>query len=1064
MSRFAFRRNPIPLLSFLLLLFFAVSGWAQAVHDVSITGTVTSTTGEKLPGVTITLTGPQLVTGTRTAVSDKDGRFVFLSVPPGTYTVSGSLEGVGTYQSQNLQLTAGQKTDIPVKLAPASYQEQINVTATAPVIDNKSSEVATTFTSELLEKLPTARNAFYDIAISAPGMASVGGNESWLASPSAYGSAGNENLFLVNGVNATNPRGGPFGTLVNVNYNTVEQVKIVSLGSKAEYGSFSGAAIDVLTKSGSNDFKGDIAYYSQLGDAADNSTLDFGGPKNPFYNPDPGNNPNGQLFYGSPNDQLMTKPVDAWEGSLTAGGPILRDRLWFYGGFDTSKASTDTPLWQPLATWDAKLYDIKLTGDFASNHRAWLAYHHEKTLAGNNTWGQSWNPTMGYDQHTNNNTFQAQYQWVINDRNLASAKYMAIGTNQNPDPTNAQLTPGMINWWKWTFGQAIGTQGSFPYIESYKSDRKTIQLDQTHYAANFMGQHEVKYGIQYTKAAGNAMGGYFSGYANFVYPYPYNYGPATSWWWNGPESWQWGTDENPVIPFYNNKTYQHPWLTRRLEEEKGAFVDDTWTLNDRLSFNLGMRYDRMTAKYGSGLEYNFPTTPGDLSNLTVMRETAGTGNLFDFKDWSPRLGFAYTLTDDRKTVLRGAVGRYFAPLGVESLRRFGPDLDRETVQQYRWYLPFNDIDSNGNGKVDPAEVSLAYQMLQNRPPDALNTTYTKNPSWQLDVAPGTKSPYTDQFEVSLQRQLGRDYSVEVTGIYKRSKNYLAYQEFNSATGQPWQWEAVPYTSSTGYKTKVWQIKMSDYNADGKVDVDDAKFVLNNMGRTATNVNSFNGENVNRQYEGLQLVFNKRYANRWQGMFSGNWSHTRGIAMRTVDQSWYIDGPMIMDNAFGTSLNDFQNNLSGPAPMTPRLMLKANTSYTAPVVDVDFGLRWRFDTGRPFWPIENVSAFATWMTAAPNPIPGTDGYNGVFLTGDTNTRIVAADVSHPSWTPNTSIFDLSVGKTFHMTRGAGLNLTLDVLNAFNQSSPNLVGFHTGDFGRVYSIVQPRTFRGSVKVMF
>jgi len=105
-----------------------------------------------------------------------------------------------------------------------------------------------------------------------------------------------------------------------------------------------------------------------------------------------------------------------------------------------------------------------------------------------------------------------------------------------------------------------------------------------------------------------------------------------------------------------------------------------------------------------------------------------------------------------------------------------------------------------------------------------------------------------------------------------------------------------------------------------------------------------------------------------------------------------------------------------------------------------------------------------MGDAPNPIQGTAGYNGVFLTGDTNTRIVAADVSHPSWTPNTSIFDLSVGKTFHMSRGAGLNLTLDVLNALNQSSPNLVGFHTGDFGRVYSIVQPRTFRGSVKVIF
>ncbi|HEX7418691.1 MAG TPA: TonB-dependent receptor, partial [Thermoanaerobaculia bacterium] len=656
------------------------------------------------------------------------------------------------------------------------------------------------------------------------------------------------------------------------------------------------------------------------------------------------------------------------------------------------------------------------------------------------------------------------YQWVINDRNLASAKYMAIGTNENPDPTNSQLKPGMINWWKWTFGQSIGTSGSFPYIESYKSNRKTLQIDQTHYAAHFLGQHEVKYGIQYTKASGNSMGGYFNGYSNFVYPYPYNYGPATSWWWNSCACSFGGSPTNPTIPVYNNKTYQHPWLVRRLEQEAGAFVDDSWSLNDRFSLNLGFRYDRMSAKYGSGLEYNFPTTPGDISNLTVLRQTAGTGNVFDFKDWSPRLGFAYSLTEDHKTVLRGAAGRYYAPLGVESLRRFGPDLEKETVQQYYWYLPFNDVDTNHNGKVDPSEVAGMYQLLQNRPPDALNSTFTKNPSWQLEVAPGTKSPYTDQFEVSLQRQLGRDFSIEATGIYKRSKNFIAYQEFNTATNQPWQWESVPYTTSTGYQTKVWQIKMGDYNGDGKIDLDDAKFVLNNMGRTATNINSFDGQNVNRSYDGLQLVLTKRYTDRWQGLISANWSHSRGIAMRTVDQSWYIDGPMIQDNAFGTSLNDFQNNIAGPSPMTPRIMLKANGSYTVPIVEMDFGLRWRFDTGRPFWPIENVSSFATWMGAAPNPYVGTAGYNGVFLTGDTNARIVAADVSHPSWTPNTSIFDLSIGKTFRAHHGAALNVSLDVLNAFNEASPNLVGFHTGDFGRVYSITAPRTYRGGVKIMF
>ena len=1029
------------------LLLLPVSAFAQAVHDVTITGTVTGTGGEKLPGVTITATSPELVTGERRVVSDNEGRFVFLSLPPGTYKVTGNLEGFQPATVTNIVLYAGQKTDVKVAIRPSSYQESMTVTAAAPVVDTKSSTVSTTFTSELLEKLPTARNAFYDLAMGAPGMASVGGNESWLSSPSAYGSAANENLFLVNGVNATNPRGAPWGTLVNVNYNTVEEVRIISLGSKAEYGSFSGAAIDVLTKSGGNDFKGDVAYYSQLGHGANNATLNFGKNRaNPYIK-------NEKLFYADPTDSLVTRPISNWEGSATAGGPILKDRIWFYAGYDKNKSKTDTPLWIPLATWDQTLYDAKVTGDFASNHRAWLAYHNEKATSGNQTWGQTWDPTMGYDQHINNNTLQAQYQWVINDRNLASAKYLGFQTNNKPTQL-VNSNPGFINWWKWIGSQSIGLAGSFPYVESYKSRRKTMQADLTHYAAHFLGEHEVKFGVQYTKSAGNYYGGYFQGYANFAYPYPWDYGPAKDWWWNGPESWQWGTDENPVFPIYNMKFYQHPWLTRRLANETGGFVDDTWALNDRLTFNLGMRYDQMTAKYGEGAIYDFPTSPADIAHPTLLRTRAGTGNLFDFKDFSPRLGLAYILTDDRRTVLRAHVGRYFSPLGVESLRRFGPDMDKEKIETWLYFLPMSQVDLNHNGMVDFDEVRPAYRLLVGRQPNQLLSKGTRDPSWSLEVAPGTKSPYTDQFELSLQRQLGRDYAVEGTAIYKKSKNFIALQPFNKTTGLNWDWVSSDFTTFTGMKTKGWQIALKDYNGDGKIDVADAKFVLANTAYRAANVSNFNGQSVHRDYDGLQLVFTKRYSNRWQGLASLNWNHSSGIAPRMLDQNWYIDGPMIMDTPFGTSYNDYQNNLDGPSLMTPRLMAKINGSYTIPKVEMDFGLRWRFDTGRPFWPIQNIPTFASWMSST----------DGVFLTGNGNSQIVAADVKHPDYMPSTSIFDLSIGKSLKAVHGTGLYLSLDVLNALNENSPNIIGFKQGDYGRVYSIVQPRTYRVGAKFMF
>ncbi len=158
----------------------------------------------------------------------------------------------------------------------------------------------------MLEAIPTSRESFYDLTLTAPGMSNVGADESWLPSPSAYGSAANENIFLVNGVNTTNPRGAPWGSLVKVNYDTVQEFKVLSLGSQAEYGSFSGAAIDVMTKSGSNQFHGSAGYYTQMGDADSNATTSFGAD---------------WLYASGDPEDLVTLPIDDREVAVTIGGP-----------------------------------------------------------------------------------------------------------------------------------------------------------------------------------------------------------------------------------------------------------------------------------------------------------------------------------------------------------------------------------------------------------------------------------------------------------------------------------------------------------------------------------------------------------------------------------------------------------------------------------------------------------------------------------------------------------------------------------------------------------------------
>ena len=1032
-------RSPIRFLPLLLVaLLIAPAALAQSVSEGSITGTVTTSTGESIRGVPVKIASAALVTGERSTVSDESGRFVFLSLPPGTYTLTASLDGFRPFQTKNIVLSSGDKSDIKVKLQQGTYSEELTIVASAPVVDTKTATVQTTFTTELLDKIPTARNAFYDLAITAPGMASVGSEESWLASPSAYGSAANENLFLVNGVNATNPRGAPWGSLVSVNYNTVEEVNVISLGSKAEYGSFSGAAIDVLTKSGSNDFKGDLAFFSQLGNASDNYTLDYGD----------------DLFYADPNDVLTTVPQGSTEMSLTFGGPVLRDRIWFYGGVAKNSAETDTPLFEPLATYDAQLFDIKFTADFNAKHRAWAAYHREDLENGNNTWGQTWDPTMAYDQETMNDTYQLQYQWVVSDRLLVSGKYLGFQTNQEPTVVSDIDHPGYINWWKWIGTQSIGLEGAFPYVEAQKSKRNTIQVDASSYATDFLGQHELKYGAQYTTSNGDWQGGYFHGYANFAYPYPYNYGPAANWWWNGPADWQWGTDEDPVFPMYNNKVYRNPWLTVRKADNAGLFVDDTWTLNPRLTFNLGLRYDRSTASYGEGKVFEMPQTPDDINNPVLLRTREGKDDVFDFKNWSPRLGLAYVLTQDQKTVLRAHYGRYYAPMGVESLRRFGPDMEPTLVETWMYHLKMSEVDLNHNGMVDFDEVRPATRLLNGRAPTVLFNSNVTDPSWELEVEDGTTSPYTDQFEISLQRQIGADWAVEGTFIRKQTQDFLTLAAYDSGTGDYYNWVSKPYTTWTGYQTKVWEIENRDYTGDGKYDIEDAKYVVNHIKYRTRNLKEFDGKEVKRDFTGLQFVLTKRYSNRWQALAAINWNQSDGMAPRTVDQSWYIDGPMIMDTPFGSSYNHFQNNLEGPMLMTPELMLKLSGSYTIPRIETNFGMRYRYDSGRPFFPLETIPTFQSWMSQL---------NQGVYLGTSGNDQMVADDPNDPDWAPPTSIVDLSLSKQLFIGT-YGLNLSLDVLNAFNENSPNRVGFRQGDYGRVYSLVQPRVYRAGVKFLF
>ncbi len=1039
---------------------------AQSVMEGKITGTVTDDQGEPLPGVGVELTGTAIM-GKRVTVTSGKGTFVFLNVPPGKMTLTVSLAGFKTWIQDNLVLGAGSTMEINPALQVGSIEEQITVLASSPIVDVKTSTVDSRLDKELLAKLPTSRDAFYDLALTTPGMFDVGSSGSWLPSPTAYGGSSMENVFLVNGVNTTNPRGAAFGSLVKVNYNAVEEVRVVALGSKAEYGSFSGAAIDVLTRSGSNQFHGNVAYYTELrgGFFKENYPITaVGDPNVPLEAPD------NWLFYLA-GDRLAGETKKNWEGNFTIGGPIVKDKVWFYGAFDYIRSATLPVNWSLLNNYTGRYGDLKISAEPLRNTRAWVSYHYESNKGDGWSWGTqpNWDTTMTYGVGSKNNTLSAQWQWLPSSTTIFTAKYLGFWTDDQPFvPDDAPGHPGYINWWKW--GPNFGIDGAFPYVEAQKSNRQTFQGDMSTYVEDFLGEHDIKFGVQYTKGRGNWMGGYFQNYANFTYPvggwwgYYSGLGYAiwalqTQTWYNYGE----GIGFDDGLLFYNNKTIDNPFLTVRTADSLGLFLDDQWSPTKRLTFNLGFRFDRMTTKYGEGKVYDYLDQPSDINdpNLGVLRSRAGSGNIFDFKTFSPRLGVTYQLTDDGKTVLRANYGRYYMPLAVEFLRRFGPDMQTTNLDYEIYWVPWSVADADGDGYIDCTGVS-GFNELQGAVREIYGQTplfvdhRTTDRSWTLNVGDNVKDMYTDQFSFNIEREIVKDFSLSATYIYKHSANIFVNVPINEVTGEEWEYERVPFDPEFGDPVDLYSIVWQDYTGDGKVDGNDVVWIGTHGDYRVENMSSYSytedGDLIKpqRTYQALQLVFNKRYSQRWQGLASAVYSWSNGAAQRTMRQSDNMMGPMITDDTWMGTVNYTINNMDGVLPFVPKWEVKASGSYTVPVIDADLGLRFRFHTGRPIWRLENYAIHSQW------------GYpEGSVIPGGGTGRIVSSTT--PLYLPSLALFDLRAEKAITVKGYGSLHIVLDVFNIFNSSNVTNVEY-AGLWGRITGISDARRFRLSFMYQF
>jgi hypothetical protein len=864
--------------------------------------------------------------------------------------------------------------------------------------------------------------------------------------------------------------------MINVNYNNVQEVRLISLGSKAEYGNFSGVAIDVVTKSGSDTLQSSLGVYSQLGTPTGQE------PKAGELGRD--------WLYLQQGDDYSSYPKSDLELDLTLGGPFFSKNVWFFAALDYLNKKDKALNWSPIEKSLGRYADFKLTTTPFKNQHVWASYHYENNNGGGFTDGSlDWDPSLAYESYTQSHAVSSQWQWFPSSSTFLSAKFLGFWVNErNQLPSGAPKHPGYINWWKGVpFDSGVG--GAFPGARKNNTNRITIQADMSHYAENFLGEHDIKFGVQYTRGRLNSISGDFFakelidpntgadlgffGYYPGAYPYRWNYDIGYL---------QSSYGDTAGLMFYVDKGYSKAVRTVRTSDGLGFFLDDQWSPFKRLTLNLGLRYDQMTAKFGKGGQMlEPPATPQAWKEeLQVIRDRQGSGNLFDFKNWSPRVGLTYTLTSDQKTVFRTSYGRYYTPIGVESFGGGGPDRDRTYSTTEYYAIPWDGLDLNGDGYITGSEFANAARQIPNLNPinaewdsgDFTTRFRTSIPGFGLKIEPGLKNQHTDQFTVNLEREIFKNFSVGVTYINRVTKDVIVQWPLNQVTQQSWDYE-VKTQVINGQEVSLYSIVLKDYDGNGVIDGQDIDWVHTHMDFEWRNMpdwpNYAGGpvQKAERKFQGMQVTFKKRYSDRWQLMGSLLFNKSIGFAARNKrqDEDYNMEGTNIWSDQWLGGLNQTVNNMVGPLPFTPRFEFKLNGNYTIPRIEVDLGFRFRLHTGRPVWVLADTQTLESW-NYDPNDTELLQ--HAVIITSGMGMpqQIVAQDGTKPLYMPVLSILDLRLDKSFKVGRNK-LRVMLDAFNIFNAKAVtnamlkkiNVPGTDIllRDVGRVVGLVSPRNFR-------
>jgi len=814
------------------LVFLSGLSFAQRVTG-KIVGKVTEEQGTPLPGVTVEISSPSLMGGVHSQVTSETGDYRFINLPPGTYKLVFSLDGFQKVEKQNIKVSLNTTVTEDMTLKQSTVEELVTVTAESPVVDVTKSGVSTTFTKEQMEDLPSGRFTVFDIIKQTPGLPQTEQSE-WRNA--AFGSNYESNAYLVDGVNISSP---DLGHAWNWQpQDMYEEVEFSGVGAPAEYGSFTGAVVNIVTKSGGNSFSGSFSYYGQFQGLTDN------------------NSPGGDLVKSIPPDKVFSYNRDKYlNASFNLGGPIVKDRLWFFGLYERNEDNYSPWLVDPMVPtkYLGNKALLKLSSQLGVKHKLVGSYYYEafKFPASPDEFNL---PETVSTEAGRTNQWNLLYTFLISNKAFLDLKYSYWETTDDYLPSMGGDINNPVFW----DGYSGVTSGAPSWVWIGTMARHQANASLTYFAEDFMGgDHDFKVGVQYTRGESEWMGGYPGGKFNYFY---------------------YGT------PYYLYE--QQPFMYGGNTNTLGAFIDDSWKIGDRLTVNLGLRFDHTNASIPSwfvldGWEKTSTRVPG-LDDLIIWDTIA------------PRLGLAFQLTSDHKTLIKASYGRYYSALYGNNYIYPGPAVTDWSISTW-----------------DPSTEDWALW-------------YTIKGDIGYTVDPQLRNPYADVFSLGLERELLPNFSAGATFIYKKEKDLLG-----------------------------WEDRGATYQRINLVSPDDEKtYPAFNQTSELGTTNDYwiaNPSSFGHSYQAFIFSLAKRYSNNWQFYASLAWSKAEGLDVTARGTgSWAL---LLNTGGFGKDPNDL-TNAKGLLNHDRTWIFKLQASYTFPW-GILASLNYLYQTGVPIGTIVRV---------------------------------------------------------------------------------------------------------------